>query len=125
MARLFVVTGALVAAVGVVAGAFGAHSLEGTVSSGRLATFETAVLYHLIHGLGLIAVGLAARSWHHPAVSWAGWCFLAGLVLFSGSLYLLVLSDRAWFGAITPLGGTAFVAGWVLLAYGAYASGSV
>lgn len=125
MVRFFVIAGALVAAAGVAAGAFGAHSLEGTVSADRMATFETAVLYHLIHGLGLIAVGVAARSWDHPAVSGAGWCFLAGLLLFSGSLYLLVLSDGAWLGAVTPLGGIGFIAGWLLLAYGAYAAGSV
>lgn len=123
MVRVYLIAGALAAALGVAAGAFGAHALEGTVTADRMATFETAVLYHLVHALALVAVGWAARTWSHPSVHWAGACFLAGLVLFSGSLYLLVLTDRAWLGAVTPLGGLAFVAGWLFLAWGVYASG--
>lgn len=123
MARVYLIAGALAAALGVAAGAFGAHALEGTVPADRMATFETAVLYHLVHALALVAVGWAARTWSHLSIHWAGACFLAGLVLFSGSLYLLVLTDRGWLGAVTPLGGLAFVAGWLLLAWGVYASG--
>ena len=122
MARFTLIAGAIAAAVGVGAGAFGAHALEGSVSADRMATFETAVLYHLIHALALVATGLALRSGAGPPAGWAGGAFLAGIVLFSGSLYLLVLTDTGWLGAITPIGGVAFIAGWILLAWSVYTS---
>ena len=118
MSQLFLILGALLAAAGVVAGAFGAHALRGRVSSEMLAVFETGVRYHLVHALALVAVGLAAVRWASAAVGLAGWLFCAGIILFSGSLYVLALGGPRMLGAITPIGGAAFIAGWLILAYG-------
>ena len=113
--RSWLVAGALLAAVAVAAGAFGAHGLRGRLSPGDLATFETAARYQIYHALGLIAVALLAER-GVGGVTAAGWLFLTGILLFSGSLYLLTLAGLRWMGAITPFGGVAFIAGWVLLA---------
>lgn len=99
------------------AGAFGAHALNDRVPVGLLAVFETAVRYHMYHALALLAVGLLLTR--HPsrhAVA-AGWLFTAGILIFSGSLYVMVLSGLRWLGAVTPFGGVALLAGWVLLAW--------
>lgn len=109
-------TGAVAAALGVALGAFGAHGLRAHVSADALAIFETGVRYQLIHALALLAVGWAATRWPGPLVAAAGWLLLAGIVLFSGSLYLMTLSGARWLGAITPLGGVAFILGWLALA---------
>ena len=106
--------GAVLAAVGVGLGAFGAHGLKSRVSPDMVAIWETGARYHLIHALGLLAVAWAVERW--PTASIAGWLFVAGTLLFSGSLYVLVLTGQRWLGAITPLGGLAFIAGWLLLA---------
>jgi uncharacterized membrane protein YgdD (TMEM256/DUF423 family) len=87
-----------------------------------LAVFETGVRYHLIHALGLLAVAWAATQWESRAISAAGWLFVAGILVFSGSLYALTLTGIRAFGAITPIGGVAFIAGWLCLAWGAWAS---
>lgn len=108
--------GAFLAGLSVVAGAFGAHSLENMVSSERLATFETGVTYQMYHAFGLMIVGWFGRDNLRNKLRFAGIAFLSGIVLFSGSLYVLVLTDTGWLGAITPLGGIAFIIGWVLLA---------
>jgi uncharacterized membrane protein YgdD (TMEM256/DUF423 family) len=110
-------TGAVLAAVGVGLGAFGAHGLRARVSPEMVAVWETGVRYHLVHALGLLAVALAVGRW--PAAALGGWLFVAGTLVFSGSLYLLVLSGQRWLGAITPLGGLAFIAGWLVLAWAA------
>ncbi len=112
--------GSMLAAVAVIAGAFGAHGLKETVSTEMLEVFETAVRYQMYHSLGLIAVGLFNS--HHPAVAVeiAGWAFALGIVVFSGSLYAMVLSGTRWLGAVTPIGGLAFIAGWLLLAFAAW-----
>ena len=112
--------GALSAAVGVGLGAFGAHGLRSRVGPDLLAVWETGVRYHLVHALGMLAVAWAVERW--PGAGLAGWLFLAGTVIFSGSLYVLVLSGHRWLGAVTPLGGLAFIAGWVWLAWTAYRS---
>jgi uncharacterized membrane protein YgdD (TMEM256/DUF423 family) len=112
--------GCVLAGVGVALGALGAHGLRPLVTPERLDTFETGVRYHLIHALAIVIAAGAARAW--PASSrpgWAGALFGAGILLFSGSLYLLVLTDARWWGAVTPLGGVAFLAGWVVLALSA------
>lgn len=109
--------GAWLAALAVLAGAFGAHGLEGSVSATRLATFETAAQYHLMHAVALLLTGLLARSarrWGRGLRLAAG-LFALGLVCFAGSLYALVLLDQPALGMITPLGGLAFVAGWIAL----------
>lgn len=115
-------TGALAAAAGVALGAFGAHGLRVRVAPELLGVFETGVRYHLVHALGLLAVAWAAERWPGAWVTAAGWLFLAGILVFSGSLYALVLSGARWLGAITPVGGLAFLAGWIALAVGARAS---
>ena len=115
--RLFLALGSASAAVAVVAGAFGAHALRAQLAPELLAAFETGVRYHLVHALGLLAVAWASTRVPGPAVAWAGWLLLAGTVLFSGSLYALALTGVRALGAVTPLGGLAFVAGWLLLAW--------
>lgn len=119
MTRFFVAAGALAAGIGVALGAFGAHGLEGRVSADRLATFETGVKYQIYHALALLFVAWANAQGWGPSLHWAGYCFLGGIVIFSGSLYVLVLTDTGWLGAITPLGGVAFIVGWGLLAWAA------
>ena len=116
MDRLFFGIGALSALVSVAAGAFGAHALRVRLTPEHLAVFETAARYQMYHALGLLAVAWAVTRWPGALPVWAGWLFVAGTVLFSGSLYILALTGvRSW-GAVTPLGGVAFLAGWVCLA---------
>jgi uncharacterized membrane protein YgdD (TMEM256/DUF423 family) len=116
MDRLFFSIGALSAMVAVAAGAFGAHALRTRLSAEYLATFETAARYQMYHALALLAVAWAVNRWPGPLPIWAGWLFLVGTVLFSGSLYALALTGARWWGAVTPLGGVAFLAGWACLA---------
>jgi uncharacterized membrane protein YgdD (TMEM256/DUF423 family) len=118
MSRLFFALGALAAGVAVALGAFGAHGLENRVTPERLQTFETGVRYHMYHALALLVVGWAAAQVPGWPVQAAGYLFLAGIILFSGSLYVLVLTDTPWLGAVTPLGGVAFIVAWGLLAWG-------
>ena len=116
-AKLFIMLGALAGAAGVVLGAFGAHALKARLAPDLLAVWQTAVQYHFWHALGLVAIGVLAL--HLPAsaaLKWAGWLMVAGLVLFSGSLYVLALSGARWLGAVTPFGGAAWIGAWVLLA---------
>lgn len=117
--RLFFALGAILAGLAVGFGAFGAHGLRGVLDANDLATFEVGVRYQMYHALGLIAVAWAYGRFESSTIIWAGWLFVAGMVLFSGSLYFLVLTGPRWLGAVTPLGGTAFIAGWVLLAWSA------
>jgi uncharacterized membrane protein YgdD (TMEM256/DUF423 family) len=120
--RLFLALGAWSAFVAVAAGAFGAHALRARLAPDLLAVFETGARYQMYHALGLVAVAWAlSRSGGAGLPLLAGWLFVAGTVLFSGSLYLLALSGVRWLGAVTPLGGAAFLAGWVCLALGARA----
>ncbi len=118
-ARTFVALGALFGFLGVAAGAFGAHLLRGSLSPGDLEIYETGVRYQLLHALALVAAAWVATRWPGGAATAAGWLFTAGIVVFSGSLYLLVLSGNRWLGAVTPLGGLAFLAGWVALGWAA------
>ena len=116
-AKLFILLGALAGAAGVVVGAFGAHALKARLAPDLLAVWQTAVQYHFWHALGLVAIGVLAL--HLPAsaaLKWAGWLMVAGLVLFSGSLYVLALSGARWLGAVTPFGGAAWIVAWLLLA---------
>ena len=114
--RMFVVLGSFNMLLAVALGAFGAHGLKSRVSAEMLAVWQTAVLYHLVHALGLLLVGLLVL---HLPVRTAGWTLLVGIVLFSGSLYLMVLTGIRPLGMVTPLGGVAFLAGWLLLALAA------
>ncbi len=117
MERTFLALGAVSAGISVAAGAFGAHALRARLAPDLLAVFETGARYQMYHALGLVAVAWAAARWPTGAASLAGWLFVAGTVLFSGSLYALALSGARWLGAVTPLGGVAFLAGWAALAW--------
>ena len=118
--RAFLTLGAVSAALAVGLGAFAAHGLRGRLGPDALATFETGARYHMYHALGLLAVAWAASRWPGGATAAAGWLFVAGTVLFSGSLYLLSVTGQRWLGAVTPLGGLAFILGWLALAWGAF-----
>ena len=133
-ARAFLVLGCLLMFVGVAVGAFGSHALRRSLSPERLATFETGVRYQLWHALGLFAVVLVGSV--HPGggpsgelvlvgdvpgeAVWAGWLFVAGIVLFSGSLYALALTGVRRWGVVTPSGGVCLLVGWLLLAWAAF-----
>lgn len=116
--KALLVAGALNGALAVALGAFGAHGLRERVSAQMLTTWETAAQYHIFHALALLLVGVLARQTGAAALLVPGWILLAGVVIFSGSLYLLVLTDQRWLGAVTPLGGTALIIGWLWLAWG-------
>jgi uncharacterized membrane protein YgdD (TMEM256/DUF423 family) len=117
MFRTFVAGGSLSAMLAVALGAFGAHVLKGRLSSQMIEVYQTAVLYHLVHAVGLVLVGLVAHLLPDSGpVRWAGWLLAMGTLLFSGSLYLLAVSGILGLGGITPFGGVAFLAGWAFLA---------
>lgn len=120
MARTCVMLGAVLALLGVAAGAFGAHTLKSALSPDLLAVYDTAVRYHLYHALALLVLGCVGHRYRPDRVRTAGALFVLGILLFSGSLYALALSGVRWLGAITPLGGLAFLGGWALLAWAAY-----
>jgi len=106
------------AMVGVAAGAFGGHGLRPILSEKMMTVFETGVRYHLVHALAMLIAGLSAHGFGHRIFVWAGWSFLIGLLLFSGSLYTLALSGIRGLGILTPFGGLAFLIGWAFLAWG-------
>lgn len=116
--KFFLIAGALNALLSVAFGAFGAHMLEGRVADKYLDTWQTAVQYQMFHAIGLMAVAiLMSSSLLGPlsSLNWAGYLMLAGIVIFSGSLYVLSLTGISILGAITPIGGLAFIAGWIML----------
>ena len=116
MDRVFFAVGSFLAFLAVAAGAFGAHALRARVSPDLLATFEVGARYHMYHALALLAVAWTSTRWPGTLVTVSGWLFVLGILIFSGSLYLLSLTGIRWLGAITPIGGVAFLAGWVCLA---------
>ncbi|HNP60179.1 MAG TPA: DUF423 domain-containing protein [Nitrospirales bacterium] len=118
MARQILMSGALMAFLGVAIGAFGAHGLKPFLSEQMLAAFETGVRYHLIHALAILGAGLSLANVPLRQFRWAGWAFSLGIVLFSGSLYVMSISGVRGLGIITPLGGLCFLVGWGLLARG-------
>ncbi len=121
MDRIFLLIGSLSGALAVGLGAFGAHALEARVTAERLANWETANRYHFYHVLALLAVAWVIGRWPEAGLATtAGWLLLAGSLIFSGSLYILVLSDQRWLGAITPIGGLLMIAGWLALAWAAW-----
>ncbi len=115
MDRTFMLIGAAAALIGVGVGAFGAHGLRGRLSPEMLAVFETGVRYQMYHALAILITAIALSRFDGPLVRSAGWLFTAGIVLFSGSLYALALTGTSALGAITPIGGLAFIAGWACL----------
>lgn len=116
MTRAFTVLGALSGLVAVALGAFAAHGLRGRIAPELLAAFETGARYQMYHALALLAAAWAATRWPGGLVTAAGWLFVAGTLVFSGSLYALSLTGQRWIGAVTPLGGAAFLLGWLALA---------
>lgn len=122
--RVLIILGALNMLIAVGAGAFGAHGLKRALTPEMLAVWQTAVTYQMVHALGLLAIAALGARFGSPAWSWAGMLMFAGIVVFSGSLYVLALSGVHWLGAITPLGGLAFIAAWALLAWSAWRAGA-
>ncbi|MDP1691077.1 MAG: DUF423 domain-containing protein [Burkholderiaceae bacterium] len=120
MDRLFFILGSLSAGLAVALGAFGAHALKGRLDADLLAIFETGVRYQMAHALALLAVGWATTRWPGGVLTASGWLFVTGTVLFSGSLYVLSLTGLRWLGAITPIGGVAWLAAWLCLAWSAW-----
>lgn len=121
MARVFIALAALSGLLAVTFGAFGAHALRTRLDDYARGVFETAVQYHFVHSLALLAVGVIALQQPESALlRSSGWLFLLGIAVFSGSLYLLSVTGLRWLGAITPLGGLAFIAGWACLATAAW-----
>lgn len=118
--RKFFILGAVFAALGVAAGAFGTHALEGQLSEDLVNIFETGARYQLIHALALLATAWASTRWSEKHTAIAGWAFVVGILIFSGSLYALSLSNVRVLGAITPIGGAAFIVGWLMLAWAAW-----
>jgi len=117
MAKLFITLGSLSGMLAVVLGAFGAHALKSRLDEYALGVFETAAQYHFNHSLALLAVGVIALSQPQTVMlKSSGWLFVIGILIFSGSLYLLSVTGVRWLGAITPVGGLAFIAGWACLA---------
>lgn len=117
MDKTFTLLGSLFLLTSVGLGAFGAHALAPYFHKyPHLAkTFDTAVQYHQLHALGLFAIAWATTHWPSPMLSWAGWLIVLGIILFCGSLYLLVASRISLLGAITPIGGVCFIVGWLML----------
>ena len=115
MERIFVILGALSAAFGVGAGAFGAHALRARLEPRMLEVFETGARYQMYHAVALVLVGWAASRWPGSLTTASGWLMVAGTVFFSGSLYAMALTDIRALGAITPIGGVCFIAGWLCL----------
>ena len=126
MDRVFFIIGSVLAGLAVALGAFGAHGLKNLVSPELIETWEKAVRYQIYHALAMLLLAWAITHWPESANLWSlgGWLFLAGVVLFSGSLYLLVLSGIRWLGAITPFGGVALVTAWLCLMIAAWRAGT-
>ena len=120
MERLLYIGAAAAGFLGVAFGAFGAHALRARLSPEMLAVFETGVRYQMVHTFAMFAAAWAFARWARRVFGVAGWLFLAGMVIFSGSLYALALTGARWLGAVTPVGGVAFLAGWACLAWGAW-----
>ncbi|HYF38222.1 MAG TPA: DUF423 domain-containing protein [Gemmatimonadales bacterium] len=115
MDRVFFLLGALSALISVAAGAFGAHALRHRLPAEALTVFETAARYQMYHALALLGTAWAASRWPGTLPVWAGWCFVVGTLVFCGSLYALALTGIRWLGAVTPIGGVAFLMGWLCL----------
>lgn len=124
MSKVFVILGAAFMMLGVGAGAFGAHGLSSYFEKfpDMAGTYDTAVRYHVYHALGLFAAAWLADKYPVSLTTWGGYLLVAGIVIFSGSLYLLVFTRQSWLGAITPIGGVAFIAGWGCLLLAAWQS---
>jgi uncharacterized membrane protein YgdD (TMEM256/DUF423 family) len=119
-AQRFLAFGSILAGLGVAAGAFGAHALKEILDAPMLQVFETATRYVMYHAFGLCIVSWAIDRYPEQRLEKSGWLFLIGILLFSGSLYVVSLAGIRWVGAVTPIGGLAFMTGWLLLAWGVW-----
>jgi|TARA_B100001245_G_C22732917_1_gene355717 uncharacterized membrane protein YgdD (TMEM256/DUF423 family) len=115
--RGWIITGAVMAGIAILLGSFGAHGLKNKITADYLAIFNTGVKYHFYHALGLIIIGILAFHFPSEPLNLPSIFFVAGICLFSGSLYVLSITGLKWVGAITPLGGLSFIIGWILTAY--------
>jgi uncharacterized membrane protein YgdD (TMEM256/DUF423 family) len=122
--RRLVLVGCICAGLGVAAGAFGAHMLKGMLDQPMLAVYDTATRYQMYHAFGMVLSGFAVRIGRDAGAAKAGWMFLAGMLLFSGSLYGVSLLGVRWLGAVTPVGGALFILGWAILAWRAWRGGA-
>lgn len=119
--KLAFLSGAILMLLGVAIGAFGAHGLKNKLDNlGTLATFETGVSYHFYHALGLFAIAWASSVWSTINFNASTYCLIGGVLIFSGSLYMLSITGIKWLGAITPIGGTLFIVGWAIAIYKVY-----
>ena len=119
MAKLFLALGSINALLVVLIGAFGAHALKARLTVENMAVFQTGVQYHFYHAVGLILLGLIALQIPiTPYLRWSGWLMLVGIILFSGSLYALSITNIRWLGMITPFGGMTFIIAWLMLTIG-------
>ncbi|MCC5913698.1 MAG: DUF423 domain-containing protein [Balneolaceae bacterium] len=118
--KSLLITGSIFMALAVGFGAFGAHIVQDMLSPDRFEVYQTGVEYHFYHAIGLLILGLLARGGDRPTtwIGRSGICFVIGILIFSGSLYFLTLTDTSWLGMVTPLGGIAFILGWIFLAIG-------
>jgi uncharacterized membrane protein YgdD (TMEM256/DUF423 family) len=115
MSKTILMTAAILLALAVAIGAFGAHGLKSHLSNETIQVFKTGVEYHFYHALGLLLIGILSISLPSGLLNWSAILITAGIILFSGSLYILAITGIKWLGAITPLGGLSFIAGWILL----------
>ncbi len=117
MQKLFLIAGGIAMALAVVLGAFGAHALENRLSEKMVDIFQTGVTYHFYHAIGLLILGLVANYLPDSGLlKWSGWLMIGGILLFSGSLYILATSGLRWLGTVTPFGGICFIVSWILFA---------
>jgi uncharacterized membrane protein YgdD (TMEM256/DUF423 family) len=121
MQKLFLLVGSIAMALAVALGAFGAHGLKNMLTDEMLDIFETGVKYHFYHAIGLLVIGLVVQYMSESLLlQWSGWMMIAGILVFSGSLYILSIAGIRWMGAITPIGGLCFIISWILLALAAW-----
>ena len=124
MTRFLLVSSAILGALAVLSGAFGAHALDGAFSERAQGWYDTAVTYHARHALALLGCGLLAATGHREPALWiSGACLLAGTLVFSGSLYSMAFTGATWLGAVTPIGGLLLIIGWLTLAVSAWRFG--
>jgi uncharacterized membrane protein YgdD (TMEM256/DUF423 family) len=124
MERTFALAGAISGCIAVLAGAFGSHALRQRLSTDMLSVFEIGVRYQMYHALALFAAAWAETRWPGTAAHLSGYFFIAGSVIFSGTLYLLALTETRWLGAVTPVGGVALIIGWISLGWAAWRGGA-
>ena len=117
MLKIGLLSGSIFASLSIILGAFGAHALKDQLSAYSLAIYEKAVLYQMFHSLGILLLTAIAKNMDVLDLSFSIWCFIVGIILFSGSLYILALTNIKWLGMITPIGGTLFIIGWFLVIF--------